>query len=227
MLTREVMLQLFPKSMPFIDEYLPAVQAVTAQRLISTPRRLAAFLAQVGHESAGFTLLLESLNYSAAGLAATWGSRFAEKNSAGQYITVMEGGRARRVPNSEAQKLHRRPEAIANRVYSDRLGNGTEDSGEGWLYRGRGLIQMTGKLNYRQCSLGLFCDERLIATPHLLEQWRWAVESAGWYWHSRNINVLADGDDFEQVTKAVNGGLNGHAQRVALYQQAQGLLGTV
>jgi len=227
MLTREVMLQLFPKSMPFIDEYLPAVQAVTAQRLISTPRRLAAFLAQVGHESAGFTLLLESLNYSAAGLAATWGSRFAEKNSAGQYITVMEGGRARRVPNSEAQKLHRRPEAIANRVYSDRLGNGTEDSGEGWLYRGRGLIQMTGKLNYRQCSLGLFCDERLIATPHLLEQWRWAVESAGWYWHSRNINVLADGDDFEQVTKAVNGGLNGHAQRVALYQQALGLLGTV
>jgi len=86
---------------------------------------------------------------------------------------------------------------------------------------------MTGKLNYRQCSLGLFCDERLIAMPHLLEQWRWAVESAGWYWHSRNINVLADGDDFEQVTKAVNGGLNGHAQRVALYQQAQGLLGTV
>lgn len=226
MLTREVMLQLFPKSMPFIDEYLPAVQAVTAQRLISTPRRLAAFLAQVGHESAGFTLLLENLNYSAAGLAATWGSRFAEKNSAGQYITVMEGGRARRVPNSEAQKLHRRPEAIGNRVYSDRLGNGTEASGEGWLYRGRGLIQMTGKLNYRQCSLGLFCDERLIATPHLLEQWRWAVESAGWYWHSRNINVLADGDDFEQVTKAVNGGLNGHAQRVALYQQALGLLGT-
>ena len=226
MLTREVMLQLFPKSMPFIDEYLPAVQAVTAQRLISTPRRLAAFLAQVGHESAGFTLLLENLNYSAAGLTATWGSRFAEKNSAGQYITVMEGGRARRVPNSEAQKLHRRPEAIANRVYSDRLGNGTEASGEGWLYRGRGLIQMTGKLNYRQCSLGLFCDERLIAMPHLLEQWRWAVESAGWYWHSRNINVLADGDDFEQVTKAVNGGLNGHAQRVALYQQALGLLGT-
>lgn len=227
MLTREVMLQLFPKSRLFIDDYFPAVQEVTAQRFIDTPRRLAAFLAQVGHESAGFTLLLESLNYSAAGLAATWGSRFAEKNSAGQYITVMEGGRARRVPNSEAQKLHRRPEAIANRVYSDRLANGTEDSGEGWLYRGRGLIQMTGKLNYRQCSLGLFCDERLIATPHLLEQWRWAVESAGWYWHSRNINVLADGDDFEQVTKAVNGGLNGHAQRVALYQQALGLLGTV
>ena len=101
-------------------------------------------------------MLVENLNYSAGGLAATWGSRFAEKNAAGAYITVMEGGRSRRVPNSDAQKLHRQPEAIANRVYSNRLGNGDEASGDGWRYRGRGLIQMTGKSNYQQCSLGLF-----------------------------------------------------------------------
>ena len=224
MLTREIMLQLFPKSAAFVDIYLPFVQAMTHRRLINTPRRLAAFLAQIGHESAGFTVLVENLNYSADGLAATWGSRFAQKNSAGQYITVMDGGRLRRLPNSDAQKLHRRPEAIANRVYSDRLGNGDEASGEGWLYRGRGLIQVTGKTNYRQCSLGLFADERLLVTPQLLQQWHWAVESAGWYWNMRNINTLADGDDFEQVTRAVNGGLNGQAHRLQLYRQALGLL---
>lgn len=220
MLTREIMLQLFPKSAAFVDVYMPFVQAMTRHRLINTPKRIAAFLAQVGHESAGFSVLVENLNYSADGLAATWGSRFAQKNSTGQYLTVMDGGRTRRLPNS----VHRTPEAIANRVYSDRLGNGSEASGEGWLYRGRGLIQVTGKHNYRQCSLGLFGDERLLATPQQLQEWHWAVESAGWYWNSRNINALADGDDFELVTKAVNGGLNGHLHRVALYRQALSLL---
>ena len=224
MLTREIMLQLFPKSAAFVDVYMPFVQAMTRQRLINTPKRMAAFLAQVGHESAGFSVLVENLNYSADGLASTWGSRFAQKNSAGQYLTVMDGGRARRLPNSDAQKLHRRPEAIANRVYSDRLGNGSEASGDGWRYRGRGLIQVTGKSNYQQCSLGLFGDDRLLAAPQQLQEWPWAVESAGWYWNSRNVNALADGDDFERVTKAINGGLNGQAHRVALYRQALGLL---
>lgn len=226
MLIREIMLQVFPKSAAFVDVYMPFLQAMTRQRQINTPRRMAAFLAQVGHESAGFTVLVENLNYSADGLAATWGSRFAQKNSAGQYLTVMDGGRARRLPNSDAQKLHRRPEAIANRVYSDRLGNGSEASGDGWRYRGRGLIQVTGKSNYQQCSLGLFGDERLLATPQQLQEWHWAVESAGWYWSSRNVNALADGDDFERVTKAINGGLNGQVHRVALYRQALSLLQT-
>ena len=70
----------------------------------------------------------------------------------------------------------------------------------------------------------MFGDERLLATPQILQEWRWAVESAGWYWNSRNVNALADGDDFERVTKAINGGLNGQAHRVALYRQALGLL---
>lgn len=224
MLTREVMLKLFPKSTAFVDIYLPLLQLATLQRAINTPRRLAAFLSQIGHESAGFTVLVENLNYSAGGLAATWGSRFAQKDSAGNYILKIDGGRLRRVPNTDAQKLHRQPEAIANRVYSNRLGNGDELTGEGWLYRGRGLIQVTGKTNYQNCSLGLFGDERLLTAPQLLQEWQWAVESATWYWGSRNVNVLADGDDFERVTKAINGGLNGHAQRVELYQQALQLL---
>ena len=224
MLNREVFIALFPKSAASVDVYLPIVQAVTCANHIDTPRRQAAFIAQVGHESAGFTALVENLNYSADGLAATWGTRFAQRNSAGQYITVMDGGRVRRLPNSDAQKLHRQPEAIANRVYSNRLGNGSEASGEGWLYRGRGLIQITGKSNYRQCSLGLYADERLLETPHLLEQWPGAVASAGWYWSSRQLNAKADGQDFEALTRAINGGLNGHAQRVAVFERALGLL---
>lgn len=224
MLSREVMVQMFPKSAKFVDVYLPLLQVTAHQHAINTPARLGAFLSQVGHESAGFTLLVENLNYSADGLAATWGSRFARKDSAGKYMTSMDGGRVRRIPNVEAQNLHRRPEAIANRVYSDRLGNGSESSGDGWLYRGRGLIQITGKSNYRNCSRGLFGDERLLLNPQLLEQWPGAVASAGWYWASRNVNELADRDDFEAVTRAINGGLNGHAQRLAVYEQALRLL---
>lgn len=225
MLTREIMLKLFPKSERFVDAYLPFLNATTDHYQIDTPRRQAAFLSQVGHESAGFTVLLENLNYSADGLAMTWGMRFAEKDSAGKYILVKDGSRLRRMPNSDAQSLHRKLEAIANRVYSDRLGNGCESSGEGWLYRGRGLIQVTGKSNYLQCSLALFSDERLLITPQLLQEWQWAVASAGWYWASRRLNVLADGDDFERVTQAINGGLNGHAQRLKVYQEALSLLG--
>lgn len=224
MLNREVFTQLFPKSAASVDVYLPIVQAVTHANTIDTPRRLAAFIAQVGHESAGFTALVENLNYSADGLAATWGTRFAQRDSAGQYITVMDGGRARRLPNSDAQKLHRRPQAIANQVYSNRLGNGSQASGEGWLYRGRGLIQITGKSNYQHCSLGLYGDERLLGTPHLLEQWPGAVASAGWYWLSRQLNAWADGEDFEALTRAINGGLNGHAQRLAVFEKALELL---
>ena len=200
------------------------MQAATRRRQINTPRRLAAFLAQVGHESAGFSTLVENLNYSADGLAATWGARFAQKNADGSYVMSSQGNRSRRVPNADALVLQRRPEAIANRVYSDRLGNGSQDSGDGWRYRGRGLIQITGKINYRLCSLGLFGDMRLLTNPQLLQEWQWAVESAGWYWDSRNVNALADGDDFDRVTRAINGGLNGQAQRLALYHQALGLL---
>jgi len=207
-----------------VDLYLPFVQAATRRRQINTPRRLAAFLAQVGHESAGFSTLVENLNYSADGLAATWGARFAQKNADGSYVMSSQGNRSRRVPNADALVLQRRPEAIANRVYSDRLGNGSQDSGDGWRYRGRGLIQITGKTNYRLCSLGLFGDMRLLTNPQLLQEWQWAVESAGWYWDSRNVNALADGDDFDRVTRAINGGLNGQAQRLALYHQALGLL---
>ncbi len=224
MLSREIMLKLFARSAPYVDLYLPLIHGVIDRYEINTPQRIAAFLAQVGHESAGFTVLVENLNYSADGLAMTWGARFALKDSAGKYVMVKDGSRLRRMPNSEAQLLHRKPEAIANRVYSDRLGNGCEASGEGWLYRGRGLIQVTGKENYRACSLALFADDRLLTTPHLLENWQWAVASACWYWQARGINKWADGDDFESVTKAVNGGLNGHAERLAVYREALRLL---
>lgn len=224
MLSREIMLLLFPDSAAFTDVHLDSLQSVAARRQINTPRRMAAFLSQVGHESAGFSLMLENLNYSAQGLAATWGNRFAQTDAAGNYVQVMEDGRLRRVPNAEAEKIQRKPQVIANRVYSERLGNGDASTGDGWRYRGRGLIQITGKTNYRHCSLGLFGDERLLATPQLLEEGRWAIESAGWYWHWRQVNALAEGDDFSRVTQAINGGLNGHAQRADVFQKALRLL---
>ena len=224
MLTRELMMGLFPKSSQFMNDYFPSLQHVAQQRQITTPRRIAAFLSQVGHECGGFTVLVENLNYSAGGLAATWGSRFAEKNAAGAYITVMEGGRSRRVPNSDAQKLHRQPEAIANRVYSNRLGNGDEASGDGWRYRGRGLIQMTGKSNYLQCSLGLFGDERLLSLPELLEQPQWAAESAAWFWEQNGLNELADRDQFNSITRRINGGLNGLQDRLDIWARARAVL---
>jgi putative chitinase len=101
-----------------------------------------------------------------------------------------------------------------------RLGNTPEADGDGQKYRGRGLIQVTGHDNYLACSKALFSDQRLLATPELLEQPQWAAMSAGWYWSTRRLNELADAGDFEAVTRKINGGLNGLAERRALYDQA-------
>jgi len=101
-----------------------------------------------------------------------------------------------------------------------RLGNTPEADGDGQKYRGRGLIQITGHDNYLACSKALFSDQRLLDKPELLEQPQWAAMSAGWYWSTRRINELADAGDFEGVTRKVNGGLNGLAERRALYDRA-------
>lgn len=160
---------------------------------IDTPARVAAFLAQVAHESADFTRVTENLNYSAFGLASTWPSRFRLPN--GQ-------------PNELAHALHRNPIAIANHVYANRMGNGDVASEDGWRYRGRGLKQLTGRANYAACGEGIGLD--LIGHPELLEEPDAAVESACWYWREHGLNALADAGDFEGVTRRINGGLIGH-----------------
>jgi putative chitinase len=174
-----------PAAQPFLDGLL----ATFARYEISTPVRQAAFLAQVAHESGGFSRVVENLNYSAQRLLQIFPRRFTDLEQAARY--------------------ERQPAMIANHVYAGRLGNGGEASGDGWHFRGRGLIQVTGRDNYRACSIALFGDERLLATPELLEQPHFACESAGWFWQSRQLNQLADQDRFDDITRKINGGQHG------------------
>ena len=172
------------------------------QYVILLPLRQSAFLAQVAHECGLFTVLEENLRYSAEGLLRVFGKYF---------------------NGQQADDYARRPEQIANRVYANRMGNGDEASGDGWRFRGRGLIQMTGRDNYAAAGRALGLD--LEANPDLLLEPSWAAMSAGWFWHSRNLNLLADNQEFLGITRAVNGGTNGLAERRALYVRAKTALG--
>jgi putative chitinase len=158
---------------------------------INTPKRQACFIGQCMHESGGFKFLRENLNYSAKALMATWPSRFPDMDM--------------------AEKYERQPSKIADKVYSGRMGN-TED-GDGAKYIGRGLIQLTGKDNYK--SFGEAIGEDLVANPQLVEQPRYAALSAGWFWNKRKLNALADAMDIETMSKRINGGTIGMADRIA------------
>ncbi len=200
----------------------PLNAAVLRFSLAGTRNRLAMFLAQVGHESAGFARLVENLNYSAQGLATTWPNRFGEKNAAGRYIRLPNG---RNKPNAQAESIARQPERIANAVYSGRMGNGPVASGDGWKYRGRGLIQLTGKDLYIACGRAIGLD--LAFQPHMLERPQWAALSAGWYWSERGLNALADAGDVRSVTRVVNGGEHGLEDRRQRFARAHLALGEV
>jgi putative chitinase len=156
---------------------------------ISTPKRQAAFIGQCGHESNNFRTLEENLHYSAAALMRVWPSRFPDMDTAEKYA------------NS--------PEKIADKVYAGRMGN--TEQGDGWRYHGRGLIQLTGKENYANCGTALGID--LIENPNLLTEPEYAVLSAGWFWNKKGLNLLADNQDYETITKRINGGLIGLEDR--------------
>jgi len=193
-------------------KYLPSVQRACKDYGIDTPQRVAGFLSQIGHESGGLAMVEENLNYSAEGLANTWPRRFAAKRADGSYEKNAKG---RNLPNAKALELHRNPTKIANSVYASRMGNGDEASGEGWRYRGRGLKQLTGKNNYTLCGSALGKD--LVADPDLLLEPLDAALSAAWFWSTNGLNALADVGDVEAMTKRINGGVIGLAQRKALY----------
>lgn len=179
-----------------------ACGAALKSAAIESPRRIAHFLAQTATETGGFRSLTENLRYSAAGLMATWPSRFPSLASTDGYAN--------------------NPQALANKVYGGRLGNGPVTSGDGWRYRGRGLIQLTGKENYakRGAETGL----PLVTDPDLAADPATAVKLACLYWKAKGINALADADDIERVRRAVNGGLIGIADARTYLQRAKAVL---
>jgi putative chitinase len=200
-------------------KWLQAVIDTCVEFEINTPQRIAGFLAQTSHESGGYTMLTENLNYRAATLAACWPNRFAVLGA--DKKPVKENGKL--VPTAVANSIAGKPELIANLVYSSRMGNGPAESGEGWLYRGRGLKQLTGKFNYTKCSEGLGVD--LVGNPDLLLEPAYAARSAGWFWKTNNLSVFADNNDILGMTKKINGGTIGLADRQAKYDKCLKAIG--
>jgi putative chitinase len=185
------------------DKYLPFLNMTMLKRDINTPVRQAMFLSQLAHESGNFRFVVENLNYSADALRRVFGKYFPTEDLANQYA--------------------RQPERIANRVYADRMGNGPEASGDGWKYRGRGLIQLTGKNNY--ASFSMQADNNALVDPDLVAQPELAVDSAGWFWTTNRLNQLADTGDVKAVRRRVNGGFNGLEDCQNKYNKLIDLLG--
>jgi putative chitinase len=175
---------------------IPSVMEVFS---INTPLRLSHFLSQTAHESGNFRHTVENLNYSAQALRSVFGRHFPTAEIAEQYA--------------------RNPERIANRAYANRMGNGDEASGDGWKYRGRGYIQLTGRFNYT--AFNNFVQEDVVATPHLVAT-KYPMLSAGWFWQENRINYLCDrGSSFQDitaVTRRINGGTNGLDDRVSKFK---------
>jgi putative chitinase len=204
-LTKEQLKQLLPKN-PYIDYWHHALSQLLPDYEINTPQRIAAFMAQCAHESGGFTALKENLNYKPATLRKLFGKYFPTDELANEYCAK---------PNKQ--------EAIASRIYANRMGNGDEASGDGYKYCGRGLIQLTGKSNYVA-----FADSLQI-TPEeasdYLATFEGAAQSACWFWESNNLNQWADKGDILTLTKRINGGTIGLEDRIKHYEHALHVLG--
>jgi putative chitinase len=204
-LTKEQLKQLLPRN-PYIDNWYNALSQLLPDYEINTPQRIAAFIAQCAHESAEFTALKENLNYRAATLRKIFPKYFPNDEIANRYASL---------PNKQ--------EAIANRVYANRMDNGDEASGDGWRYCGRGLIQLTGKSNYSwfAASIGISVEE----ASEYLQTFEGAAQSACWFWETNNLNQWADKGDILTLTKRINGGTIGLDDRIKHYQHALHVLG--
>jgi len=194
-ITSQQLLHILPNAGPVAGVFVPVLNTAMNRYQIVGTKRIAAFIAQVGHESGHLTRLVENLNYGADALRKTWPNRFCV-----ELATVAA----------------RKPEQIANIAYGNRMGN--TEQGDGWKYRGRGLIQLTGKTNYQLCgeALGL----NLLAQPDLLVKPQHACMAAAWFWATNGLNTLADAGKFDAITQRINGGQNGAADRQALYARA-------
>ena len=180
-ITEGQLLEIMPNARSQAGVFISALNTAMLRFSINTPKRAAAFLAQVGHESG-------QLHY-------------VRELGSDQYLSKYDTG-----------------------TLAARLGNTPALDGDGQKYRGRGLIQITGRDNYLQCSLGLFGDDRLVFVPQLLEQPQWAAESAAWFWEQNGLNELADRDQFNSITRRINGGLNGLQDRLQLWARARAVL---
>lgn len=188
---------------PHVDQWFLALEEILPDYEIDTPNRVAAWLGQTAHESGGYRALRENLNYSASGLNGIFKKYFPTIESAKPY--------------------ERQPEKIANKIYASRMGNGPESSGDGFRYRGRGLIQLTGKSNYQSFADSI--EETLEDTIVFLETYEGAVQSACWFWESNNLNALADKMDIKLMTKKINGGYIGLEDRIKHIEHAVHVLG--
>ena len=182
-------------------EWQPFIQAAALRYGITTPRRLALWLAQIGVESFALSRLEESLHYTAERLTVVWPTRF---------------------PSIEAARpFAGKPEALAERVYGGRMGNGPQGSGDGWRYRGRGLKQLTGRDNYAAYARATKAEGwDVLEQPDSLTTRPIAADSAAWFWHDKGCNRIADALELVVLTRAINGGLNGFKERQRLSKTA-------
>lgn len=199
MFTSQTLKLIFPQTpQATLNDWVDPLNLTITHFDITSRARACAFIAQVGHESAGLTATAENLNYSAEGLRRTFPKYFPT--------------------DALAQRYARNPRMIASRVYANRMGNRDETSGDGWLYRGRGLIQCTGANLYATLADDL--EKTVAETIAFLETEEGAAMSAGWYWARNSLNVLADAEQFTNLTKRINGGTNGLADRKAIWNRA-------
>ena len=200
-LTKEQLAQAVT-GIPYLDHWFDALSQALPDYEINTPARIAAFLAQCGHESGGFTAIKENLNYKAESLCRVW-PRYFNAGNANDYAHNQE--------------------KIANRAYASRMGNGPEESGDGYKFCGRGLIQLTGRSNYQAFadSIQISIDD----ASEYLKTFEGCVQSACWFWEANNLNRWADAGDIEKMTKIINGGVLGLDDRTARYHHALQILG--
>jgi putative chitinase len=200
--TQEKLAKIIPNAAYGVDTWFNELNEMLPVFGITSVGRVSAFIAQTAHESGGYRALTENLNYAGDRLASIWPKHFAD-------VDVSE--------------YNRNPEKIANRAYRNRMGNGDEASGDGWKYRGRGLIQLTGKDNYSRFAeyAGITAEQ----AADYLETPRGAVHSACWFWYANDLNTFADAGDFVGMTKRINGGTIGLDDRIKHYNEACHIFG--
>lgn len=185
------------------SRYADLINGAMLEAQIKTPRQKAAFIASIAHESAGLARWVENLYYSAERIVEVWPTRFASIDDARPYAM--------------------QPEKLANSVYAQRMGNGPSSTGNGYRYRGRGPLMLTGKDNYAAAERDMGIP--LTQNPSLAAEPEYGFRIAAWFWRTNGLNELAEAGDFKAVTKKINGGLVGYKDRYASFVRGLAALG--